>query len=540
MSAIRRFLPAVFSVFSVVAANCEPKETSRTTSFVMEFLNQSGASLDSSNQVEYVERGMTHIYKIDHPKPWYLKFTPQQQRSAGAFYPKRLWSPTTQASSLHGIGRRKALRPLINTINDLAGKYLLIPPHPLDQGGKIWELMTPGPEEMECPELANHLATGWLGIDAVPNPHHGDSPYLWDPRTYPASNLRELAIHLKEISDLSIKSIDEASRSALTHERDRYLQYDALIEPFLKAWGLSQFSLQEIIDQIEKPDSQVWKQLVSQAKKRMNQIDKRVAKIQETDDFYENASLEQLKKSFYKKNKQLFLQGTNQNELNHTRSELRFFHCVFVLEREGLVSDETRLLGRNLAQCVIAHQLADDILNKQGETTRALLKLVYDIRDYYKTVQSAPKSIQHGDAHPHEFLQDTKGNWILGGCESLHLGCVYGDIAQEYVRKLVRDYRREKPEQRDEILEKIQAVLIPDWFEPFWPKIMGYCVVDFAQELETLFLSYSMDPEIVDYLNLTITPETYLEQMNERLALDSYYRKEVFPIIKARQKREQK
>ncbi|MCY3974031.1 MAG: hypothetical protein OXF02_00575 [Simkaniaceae bacterium] len=383
---------------------------------------------------------------------------------------------------------------------------------------------------MEHPELANHLATGWLGIEAVANPHHDGSPYVWDPKSYPASNLRELATHLKQISDLAIDNMDEVSRLALTHERDRYLQYDALVEPFLAAWGLHQFSLKEVLRQIEDPHSQVWKQVVSQAEKRMSQINERVAEIRKKHNFHTDASLEQLKHSFYKENERIFLEGMESHEWDRTPSMLRFFQCVFVLEREGLVSEETRLLGRSLAQCDIAYQIADDILHKEGVATKALLELVHKIGCHYETVQRAPKSLVHGNAHPHEFLQDKGGNWTLGGCESLYVGCIYRDIAQEYVRKLVRDYLRGDTD-RGETLEKIQAVLIPGWFDAFWPDIMGYCVIEFAQELETLFFAYSMDAEKVDFLNLTITPGTYLKEMRERLAFEACYRNKLFPLL---------
>ncbi|MEM7175846.1 MAG: hypothetical protein AAF443_07985 [Chlamydiota bacterium] len=401
--------------------------------------------------------------------------------------------------------------------------------------------MTPEPQDMEYPELGNNLITGWLGVDAVANPYHGNSSYLWSPQTYPASNLRELALHLKQISDLAIDQIDEASRSALTHENDRYLQYDALVEPFLKSLGLNQFSLQEIIDQIENPYSQVWKQLMTQAKKRERQINERLAQIWKDHDLYESLNLEELKQSFCKENEHLLLQGATQSELNRTSSEaLRFFICVFVLEREGLVPEKIRLLGRSIAQCTIAHQFVNDILNNRGLETQALLKLIHQIKRYYKDVEPDPKSLVHKNAHPHEFLQGKDGKWILGGCESLHFGCFYKDIAEEYVRKLVRAYLSEKPDQKDEILKKIQAVLIPNWLGSCLPHIMSYCVVDFAQELQTLFLSYSMDPNNIDLLNLTITPNTYLKEMRERIALEAYYREEVLDLIKTLPPYEQK
>ncbi|MEL7431298.1 MAG: hypothetical protein AAGI90_02045 [Chlamydiota bacterium] len=520
----------VFFLLPFFSVTCELKEKNLTIPFVTQFLRENGSFLADNKQVEFVERGMTHIYKVHNTQTWYLKFTPQKRRSVGVFYPKRLWSPTTHESSLHGIRRREALRPLIRKINALSGRHLLIPPHPIDQEGKIWELMTPGPEELSCPVLANNLATGWLGIEAVANPQHDGSPDLWDPKIYPASNLRALAMHLKKISDLAIATMDDTSLSTLRHERDRYLQYDNLIVPFLSVWGVSQFSLQDVLEGMDNPYSQEWQELTSQARKKIEQIDHRLADIRKIHHLDEKTSLESIKNDFYKKVEPIFLQQEKSDNFDYLPPRLRFFYALFSLEREGLISEETRLLGRNLAQCDIAYQLANDILYNQGVITKALFELLHNIQSYYKTVQRAPKSLIHGNAHPHEFLQDKKGNWTLGGCEYLHVGCVYRDIAQEYVRKLVKSYLLQETSQ-DDTLEKIEAVLVPGWFDSFWPDIMGYCVVEFAQELETLFFAYSMDLEKIDFLNLTITPETFLKEMRERLTFENCYRNELFPLI---------
>ncbi len=516
-------------LFFSLCMSIEAKEGS--TAFVTQFLRQQGASLDSEKQVEFIERGMTHVYKIHHPEAWYLKFTPQKQRSSGAFYPKRLWAPTTDALRRHGARRRACVRPLICKINTRAGKHLLIPPYPLDLDQKVWESMTPAPDKISHPKLALHIATGWLGINGVANPYHDGSIYLWSPKSYPASNVRELALHLKKISDLAIDYLDEASIEVLSHERDRYLDYAALLSPFLKELGLENFSLKTVLDQIENPRSPVWKQLTSQAQKRMRQVEKRVDYIGKI--YHHNEeSLEEVQSAFYEKKRHLLLQAVKSKASvsENAPSFLEFFRCVFILEKEGMLAEEMRLLGRNLAQCAVAYQLADDILQGKGVMIKALFMLLDNIACYYDVFHRAPKSLIHGDAHPHEFLQDEEGNWTLGGCEYLHVGCVYRDIAQEYVRKLVRDYLRETTSQK-ETLEKIQAALIPGWFDEFLPDIMGCCVVEFAQELETLFSAYSMDIEKLDFLNLTITPKTYLDEMQKRIVFENCYRKELFPLL---------
>jgi len=527
------FLTTIITPYLLMArpSNSEKEMVEKETSYIAQLLRQNGVDIKNSSQVEFVETGMTHVYRIEGPQTWYLKLTPlEAKKSAGAFYSKRLWSPFTPESRLHGTERRWALRPLIEQVNALAGKSLLIPPYLLSREGKKWEFVTPGPEKTEYPELANHLATGWLGIDAVPNPHHSDSPYLWDPSAYPASNLHELALHLKRISDLATPLLDDQLRKVLTHERDRYLQYSALVNPFMESLGLEGCSPQEVLDHLENPYSQVRKRLGQRARERIEQIHQWVKDLKKERNLSGDVSLEDVKKSFYKENKSAFREGCEQWEWDRTTEDLRFFQCVFTLEREGLCSEKTRLLGRRIAQCEIASILANDILNGEATLVKALLEMLVKICPLYDRVETAPKSLIHGGAHPHEFLQDKKGNWILGGCETLYVGCVYRDIAEEYVRKLVRDSISRRITTK-EALEKIKAVLIPGWFDDWQPDIMGYPVIEFAQELETLFAAYSMDPSQIDSINLTITPVTFLKEMRERLTFEKIYRTKLYPEL---------
>ena len=205
-----------------------------------------------------------------------------------------------------------------------------------------------------------------------------------------------------------------------------------------------------------------------------------------------------------------------------------FLRALFSSEREGLWSQEIYLKLRRLAQLSIAQEIAIDICKNNACLTTQLLKQLCSLEKHYDNLKEAPLGFVHGMSHPAQFMLTPKKQWVLVDNDKTSVQFFLRDLAIEFIGKIVRAHLKEDIDQ-EQTLEFLQAALIPDWVQDYSLDLLSCYILDFAKEMPTLTLAYSLDDEHFASLNLTITLSSFTKELGDRMICDQTYRNALHP-----------
>jgi len=503
---------------------------------IIQILSAAGVPPSSlkTASLESRERGLSSIYRLTDGKSevrW-IKFS-GARGSSGSFFIKNSVDPDEEVIE-HGKYRREVMRELILGINNLAKRQLLTSPLPLDSEGKSFEYSVDSSlVNLEAtPHLAGTHMTLWQHVPGERPVRFFNSFSVYDPCAYEVKTLRTLVCALLELQKLSQKWLSlqldpEKIKFTLSHEDRKLIGYEPLKDLILNSLGLD--GEPEVVKALlHDPTSSIHEKLRSTAKSRLEEIERKKVSIAEKLEIDTSTDLEALAQIFLKNQLPPWTTALVESEKRRGVDSISFQQAVFCAEREKIWPTNILLLGRRIAQLLLAKEVAENILNKDAALVLSLLSKLCDLKESYTYTEKFPSGIVHHDPHPAQF-HIWNGEPSILDLNNISYDIGIADISNVYVYKIVRAYVQ-KSISREKAIELLNAVLIPEWVGKDGIHLLSYNIASFWNQGIHLARCFELKQKDTPRVNLAVSLQSFLNELENRSEYDRVYR-ELFPEL---------
>jgi len=472
------------------------------------------------------EGNLCYVYEVtegDHRT--FLKIA-DKSGARGGFFIKFLRRGDINEENA-GTLRRHHVRWLVPLVNEKMGRDVV--PNPLCLGEGVFEYRVPAQiDGSAVPEqFVGCVMSHWSAVEGSHPKLNNPDAKVHDPSSYHVDDIRLMAGLLRDFQTAAspvLKPLQEAGKlGELSHEQRRLSGLKEVMNAVLGAFGMDQNDLEKL-----GVDGTALQKLSSAAKEQSARLEDEVKKLSQELFSDDSHSLNEICEWFLERYPvgapiKLNMAVTSQVD------GAPFQEKVFQMEKGNLHPKEAVQLGRRISQLLVCREMVNDILNHDAEKVCALLKGLTSLIVRYERLEKFPMGIVHQDGHPQNFLME-EGLPAMLDPDDLSYDYAFSDLSNVYVHKIVRAYTAGSID-KEKAIELLNAVLIPEWVREHGPDILDLLVASLWNHAEDLAACFRLDRSVVDGLNLAVTLNSFLEQLESREKEDLVYREELFPSL---------
>jgi len=461
------------------------------------------------------------VYRLSSQVAQFVVRLAPRPGPAGGFFIKFL--PQSQPEVVeHGQKRRELARALTERINETAGRVLIPVCCPLSKGGYEHRVSSEFPDA-DTYDFQGRTMTLWTYLPGghLKTVKPGAKPH--DPCNYSPEALNRIARLLITTQTYASKSMEGLSLELLRHELRSPID-EPLGAHLLSALGMEEQEL----SLLSANPKVVREKLESFAITSAERVSATKACIADRLNVPPDTKLEELCTHFLQRQPAV---GSDQIPVQVTSyaDGAKFAEQVFFAQRNATWPAQALETGKRLAQLLVLQDLVHDIQANDSKRTLELLTGLVDARQRANRMQNVPLGFVHQDAHPLQFLS-YEGELSILDPDDWSIDHRYADLANVYLYKIVRGYVS-KQISEERAVELLQAVLIKDWVQGFEQNLLDHNVVSLWYAARHLSAALSLDDSNLPDYNLAVTLNTFMKELNSRVAYDQVYRTQLLPKV---------